>query len=111
MDFPVIHVFNLYVHRWYTKWQKYVGQLEDLSNDKQPTPLTNPGEKPGPIDNSDIVTNGGGHDGTGLQLPKTLYEGDDYVLVPQGVWDKLHGWYASFTCFKDTSSKIRRKKS
>ncbi|KAK9050819.1 hypothetical protein SSX86_030211 [Deinandra increscens subsp. villosa] len=28
-----------------------------------------------------------------LQLPRTLIERSDYVLVPQFVWEKLHGWY------------------
>ncbi|KAI3710591.1 hypothetical protein L2E82_40375 [Cichorium intybus] len=88
---------NLYYvvsNRWFTKWQKYVGeetgeyQSEELSTDKHPSTLTKPGERPGPIDNTDIVING-----DGLQLPKTLLEGSDYVLVPQGVWEKLYAWY------------------
>lgn len=99
MDFPVCHVFDLYVYRWFTKWQKYVGeetgayQLEELSNDKQASASSKVGERPGPIDNTDIIANEGGHDGNDLQLPRTLVEREDYVLVPQGVWDKLHGWY------------------
>lgn len=85
---------NLYYvvsNRWFTKWQKYVGEeagvyeFKDSSTDKQASPLTKPGERPGPIDNTDIVTNG--------DLSRTLVEGSDYVLVPQGVWDKLHSWY------------------
>ncbi|CAI9274637.1 unnamed protein product [Lactuca saligna] len=93
---------NLYYvvsNRWFTKWQKYVGeetgayQLEELSNDKQASASSKVGERPGPIDNTDIIANEGGHDGNDLQLPRTVVEGEDYVLVPQGVWDKLHGWY------------------
>ncbi|XP_023770478.1 ubiquitin carboxyl-terminal hydrolase 9 [Lactuca sativa] len=93
---------NLYYvvsNRWFTKWQKYVGeetgayQLEELSNDKQASASSKVGERPGPIDNTDIIANEGGHDGNDLQLPRTLVEREDYVLVPQGVWDKLHGWY------------------
>ncbi|KAJ9549733.1 hypothetical protein OSB04_022276 [Centaurea solstitialis] len=85
--------------RWFTKWQKYVGeeigayQLKDLSTDKQASPSTKGGERPGPIDNTDIITNGGDRDQSDLQIGRSLLEGSDYALVPQGVWEKLHGWY------------------
>lgn len=89
----------LFISRWFLKWKKYVGEetgefeFIELSTDNKSSPLTKAGERPGPIDNTDIITNEGGRDGTDLQLPRTLIEGSDYVLVPQGVWDKLHGWY------------------
>lgn len=93
---------NLYYavsNRWFTKWQKYVGeeigayQLKELSTDKQSSPSTKAGERPGPIDNTDIISNGGDRDKCDLQLHRSLLEGSDYVLVPQGVWEKLHEWY------------------
>ncbi|KAK9076616.1 hypothetical protein SSX86_004950 [Deinandra increscens subsp. villosa] len=93
---------NLYYvisNRWFSKWQKYVGEetgefmFEDLSNDKHTSELAKAAERPGPIDNTDIITNEGGCDGSDLQLPRTLIERSDYVLVPQFVWEKLHGWY------------------
>ncbi|XP_035842496.1 ubiquitin carboxyl-terminal hydrolase 9 isoform X2 [Helianthus annuus] len=85
--------------RWFKKWQKYVGEeigeyeMEDVSIDKQSSTLTKAGERPGPIDNADIVKNEEGRDGGDLQLHRTLTEQVDYVLVPQLVWEKLHGWY------------------
>ncbi|XP_071703155.1 ubiquitin carboxyl-terminal hydrolase 9-like [Rutidosis leptorrhynchoides] len=93
---------NLYYvisNRWFTKWQKYVGEetgefmFNEISTDKQPTQLSKAAESPGPIDNTDIITDDGGSDVKDLQLHRTLIEGSDYVLVPQGVWEKLHGWY------------------
>ncbi|KAI3693730.1 hypothetical protein L1987_76682 [Smallanthus sonchifolius] len=93
---------NLYYvisNRWFLKWQKYVGEetggymFDDLSTDKQASILAKAAERSGPIDNTDIITNEGGRDGSDLQLPRTLIEGSDYVLVPQVVWEKLHGWY------------------
>ncbi|XP_024994981.1 ubiquitin carboxyl-terminal hydrolase 9-like isoform X1 [Cynara cardunculus var. scolymus] len=85
--------------RWFTKWQKYVGeeisayQFKELSTDKQAPPVTKASERPGPIDNTDIITNEGDRDKSDLQISRLLLEGSDYVLVPQGVWEKLHGWY------------------
>ncbi|KAI7733857.1 hypothetical protein M8C21_028642 [Ambrosia artemisiifolia] len=85
--------------RWFTKWQKYVGEetgeyeLEEASVDEQSSTLTKAGERPGPIDNTDIINNEDGRDGGDLQLYRTLTENIDYVLVPQVVWEKLHGWY------------------
>ena len=51
-------------------------------------------ERPGPIDNSDIVHNGSDCNckENEIQLRMMLMEGQDYVLVPQGVWEKLHEW-------------------
>ena len=51
-------------------------------------------ERPCPIDNSDIVENGSDCDckENEMQLQRMLMEGQDYVLVPQGVWEKLHEW-------------------
>ncbi|KAL8207878.1 hypothetical protein R6Q57_007290 [Mikania cordata] len=93
---------NLYYvisNRWFVKWQKYVGEksgkhvFKGLLANKQASPLTKPAERPGPIDNTDIITQKDGHDGSDLQLHRTLIERSDYVLVPQVVWEKLHGWY------------------
>ncbi|KAJ0565226.1 putative ubiquitinyl hydrolase 1 [Helianthus annuus] len=86
-------------NRWFSRWQRYVGEetgeyiFEELSTDKEASSLTKAGERPGPIDNTDIITNEGGRDVSDLQLPRTLIERSDYVLVPQVVWEKLHGWY------------------
>ncbi|XP_076903003.1 ubiquitin carboxyl-terminal hydrolase 9-like [Bidens hawaiensis] len=86
--------------RWFKKWQKYVGEetgeyeLQEVPLDKNAFTLTKAaGERPGPIDNTDIIINEDGRDGGDLQLRRTLTERSDYVLVPQVVWEKLHGWY------------------
>lgn len=50
-------------------------------------------ERPGPIDNSDIIQNGNGSgEGDDLEVRRNLEEGQDYVLVPQQVWEKLFCW-------------------
>ncbi|KAG8658980.1 ubiquitin carboxyl-terminal hydrolase 9 isoform X2 [Manihot esculenta] len=87
--------------RWFTKWERYVGQGSDdpvvdmQSSDSQdlvdlPGRIT---DRPGPINNSDIVENGSDGENDDLELSRTLLEGRDYVLVPQKVWEKLVQWY------------------
>ncbi|KAL6986518.1 ubiquitinyl hydrolase 1 [Sarracenia purpurea var. burkii] len=49
-------------------------------------------DRPGPIDNSDIVVNGIDTEGDDLELRRTLQEGCDYILVSQQVWEKLFDW-------------------
>lgn len=49
-------------------------------------------ERPGPIDNSDIIEGGSGNEGDELELVRALLEGKDYVLVPKKVWEKLVQW-------------------
>lgn len=49
-------------------------------------------DRPGPINNSDIVENGSDGENDDLELSRTLLEGRDYVLVPQKVWEKLVQW-------------------
>lgn len=51
-------------------------------------------ERPGPIDNSDIISNGNGNncDSNNIDIHRNLEEGTDYVLVPQKVWERLLGW-------------------
>ncbi|MBA0657221.1 hypothetical protein Goklo_009524 [Gossypium klotzschianum] len=88
---------------WFRKWERYVGIDGDenlIGNQSSDSRHINGAssvvaERPGPIDNSDIVEDGSDSDGKGndIQLRRTLIEGQDYVLVPQGVWEKLHGWY------------------
>ncbi|CAL5430101.1 unnamed protein product [Camellia sinensis] len=93
---------NLYYvisNRWFTSWQKYTGQdvdaylFDKYSTDSQSFVLSKPADRPGPIDNSDIVLNANDTVGDDLELHRTLEEGCDYVLVPQLVWEKLFDWY------------------
>lgn len=50
-------------------------------------------ERPGQIDNSDIVLGVNGREGDEPELRRMLEEGQDYVLVSQEVWEKLFDWY------------------
>lgn len=78
----------------------YVGQpteefsSRDHSSDSQHfnmVPL-NVAERPGPIDNSDIIINGSDSESNDLELKRFLEERRDYVLVPSEVWEKLYDW-------------------
>ncbi|KAL0331584.1 UNVERIFIED_CONTAM: Ubiquitin carboxyl-terminal hydrolase 10 [Sesamum angustifolium] len=93
---------NLYYvisSRWFMAWQRYTGQtegafpFENHSIQSQSLILSNAEDRPGPIDNSDIIVNGGDNKDDDPQLLRTLEEGRDYVLVPQDVWEKLLKWY------------------
>lgn len=84
--------------RWITSWHKYTEQDPDTyffdnnSTDFQSSALAKTVERPGPIDNSDIVLKGIDTEGDELEINRALQEGLDYVLVPQGVWEKLFEW-------------------
>lgn len=80
--------------RWFMGWQKYTGQHGDAysgDNSSEPQHLMtlDISERPGPIDNSDIIVGSGGDP----QLHRTLEEEQDYKLIPCQVWEKLHEWY------------------
>lgn len=80
--------------RWYMGWQKYTGQpVGVFPFDEPPTEAStsSAADRPGPIDNSDLVLNGS--DGDDPQLLRTVEEGRDYVLVPKDVWERLYAWY------------------
>ncbi|KAJ6332613.1 hypothetical protein OIU77_008640 [Salix suchowensis] len=81
--------------RWFSKWESYVGRggVDNLDNGKSLEPQDLDVERPGPIDNSDIIECGSSNDGDELELVRTLLEGRDYVLVPKKVWEKLVQWY------------------
>ncbi|KAJ7952218.1 Ubiquitin carboxyl-terminal hydrolase [Quillaja saponaria] len=95
---------NLYYvisNRWFSRWQRYIGpsvgifSTDDQSSDSQhchvaPSKIA---DRPGPIDNLDIVLNERDFEGNDLEILKMLEEGLDYVLVPQEVWEKLLEWY------------------
>ncbi|CAN1139102.1 Ubiquitin carboxyl-terminal hydrolase 9 [Linum perenne] len=87
--------------RWFLRWERYVGQTAGdclsgwQSSDCQngDDTATKRVDRPGPIDNSDIVESESHSEGGELDLVRTLLEGKDYVLVPQQVWEKLLQWY------------------
>lgn len=80
-------------------WQRYTGKIEGdypfdgHSIESQIVTPSNVEDRPGPIDNSDIVVNGVDNKDDDPQLLRTLEEGRHYVLVPEDVWDKLLMWY------------------
>ncbi|XWS50184.1 hypothetical protein CRYUN_Cryun12cG0067200 [Craigia yunnanensis] len=97
---------NLYFvisSRWFQRWERYVGIDADenlIGNQSSDSRHLNGAssmvaERPGLIDNSDIIRNGSDCDckENEIQLRRMLMEGQDYVLVPEGVWEKLHEWY------------------
>lgn len=84
--------------RWFSAWQRYTGQregaqpFEEYPIESQILAPSDSDERPGAIDNCDIIINGD-YETDDPQLLKTLVEGRDYVLVPQEVWEKLTKWY------------------
>nr|TKR75027.1 ubiquitin carboxyl-terminal hydrolase 9-like isoform X3 [Populus alba] len=89
---------NLYFvvsSRWFLKWERYVGQgfIDNLDNGKSLESQDLDVERPGPIDNSDIIEGGSVNEGDELELVRALLEGKDYVLVPKKAWEKLVQWY------------------
>ena len=69
---------------------------EDHSSDSQHCNMvpSNVVERPGPIDNSDIIISGSdSSENDDLELKSFLEERRDYVLVPTEVWEKLYDWY------------------
>lgn len=55
-------------------------------------PLPGSFNRPGPIDNSDIVCESISAKTDDLDINVGLEEGRDYVLLPQEAWEKLHYW-------------------
>ncbi|KAE9451906.1 hypothetical protein C3L33_16186, partial [Rhododendron williamsianum] len=85
--------------RWYTSWERYTGQdvdyylLDKDTADSRSLISPKPVDRPGPIDNSDILVNGIDIEGNDMELRRPLQEGCDYILAPQQVWEKLFYWY------------------
>lgn len=88
---------NLYFvvsNRWFTGWEKYTGQDDDHAMGENSLELPDGrSDRPGPIDNSDLVSDANDGEVGNLELIRTLEEGRDYVLVPEEVWKKLLEWY------------------
>ncbi|KAL1568811.1 ubiquitinyl hydrolase 1 [Salvia divinorum] len=93
---------NLYYvvsSRWFMAWQRYVGKIEDDypfdSSSVGPSSVapSSTKDRPGPIDNTDLVINEVKDKDEDLQLHRTLQEGHDYELVPEEVWGRLLKWY------------------
>ncbi|KAH9774864.1 ubiquitin carboxyl-terminal hydrolase 10 [Citrus sinensis] len=100
LDLKEGNLYFLISTRWYRSWERYVcGDEPSIDNISFDSPHMNGvsskrAERPGPIDNSDIIQNGNGSsEGDDLEVRRNLEEGQDYVLVPQQVWEKLFCWY------------------
>ncbi|KAK4795653.1 hypothetical protein SAY86_027979 [Trapa natans] len=94
------NVYYVVSSRWYGSWQRYTqsGQQylyseESLDSQSSNQVSSNTGDRPGPIDNSDLVSNLGIIEGDDPELHRNLEEGQNYILVPQEVWEKLFCWY------------------
>jgi hypothetical protein len=89
--------FFLITTRWWQSWIDYV--IQDL------TSVTSNGShhhefgsktprRPGAIDNTDLIDDAALEvSNMEIEIHDTLVEGRDYILLPQQVWEKLHGWY------------------
>ncbi|KAK1400572.1 hypothetical protein POM88_000177 [Heracleum sosnowskyi] len=90
------NLFFLVSNRWFTEWKKYTGFGAYPDDEVLPEPhliISDAADRPGPIDNSNIVSTGSNSEGEDLQLLDNLEEERDYVLVSQDVWEKLFEWY------------------
>lgn len=93
--------FISYLCRWFTGWKKYAGFGTYPYDEVLPEPhllISDIADRPGPIDNSNIVATGSNSEGEDLQLLDNLEEERDYVVVSQDVWEKLFEWLVYFTC-------------
>lgn len=50
-------------------------------------------KRPSSIDNSDLIYEPTSETSSlAIELHDTLVEGTDYILLPEGVWNKLYEW-------------------
>lgn len=95
------NVYFVISNSWFSRWQSYVGScagmlsIDKQSSDGQDAEMTHTkiANRPGPIDNSDIISKGNNYDSNNLDIHRMLEEGTDYVLVPEKVWERLLEWY------------------
>ncbi|KAE9619095.1 hypothetical protein Lal_00046907 [Lupinus albus] len=88
-------------NRWFSSWQIYAGPCIGIfSTDEQSSNSQHANDvhseiaaRPGPIDNSDIISTENNCNDNSLDIRRALEEGTDYVLVPQEVWERLLEWY------------------
>ncbi|TVU25493.1 hypothetical protein EJB05_27992 [Eragrostis curvula] len=87
--------FFLITTRWWQSWIDYV--IEDLtSNGSHHHEFSSRiPRRPGAIDNRDLIDDTATDEVSSMEieLHDTLVEGRDYILLPQQVWETLHGWY------------------
>ena len=93
----LLHLFSLLAWgavggRWFTSWGKYTQCDDGYAIGEHSPELPDGIDAPGPIDNSDLVSDANDGEVDNLELIRTLEEGRDYVLVPEAVWNKLLEW-------------------
>ncbi|CAH9117014.1 unnamed protein product [Cuscuta europaea] len=86
-------LFYVISSRWFSAWQRYTGQPVGAYPLQQPSIAPDNAERPGSIDNSDLIERGSDNECDDAQLLRTLQEGSDYELVPKEVWEMLFQWY------------------
>ncbi|RAL53471.1 hypothetical protein DM860_007143 [Cuscuta australis] len=86
-------LFYVISSRWFSAWQKYTGLSVGANPIEKPMIAPDTCERPGPIDNGDIIVGGSDNKCDDPQLLRTLLEGRDYELVPKEVWEILFQWY------------------
>lgn len=84
-------------HRWWQDWLEYVNQTQMTTNndgsssDHHDSMLAL--KRPSSIDNSDLIYEPTSENSSlAIELHDTLVEGTDYILLPEGVWNKLYEW-------------------
>uniref|UniRef100_A0A7N0T7J2 Ubiquitin carboxyl-terminal hydrolase n=1 Tax=Kalanchoe fedtschenkoi TaxID=63787 RepID=A0A7N0T7J2_KALFE len=93
------NIYYLISYRWFVSWKKYVGLWDDedfistLPYHSHNRGFAKASCRPGPIDNSDIVIGTLATEKDEPHLIKDLKDGQNYVLVPEEVWEKLFDWY------------------
>ncbi|XP_078441070.1 ubiquitin-specific protease 5 [Wolffia australiana] len=94
--------FYLITHRWWQHWLDYVNQEVGSSVNNGSSPYGShylegssaAQKRPSVIDNSDLINESTPEvSNVGIELHDALVEGRDYILLPQGVWKQLYGWY------------------
>ncbi|GJN13067.1 hypothetical protein PR202_ga31400 [Eleusine coracana subsp. coracana] len=87
--------FFLITTRWWQSWIDYVVE-DSTSNGSQHHEFSSKTQRrPGAIDNTDLIDDTASDEISSMEieLHDTLVEGRDYILLPQQVWETLHGWY------------------
>ena len=78
--------------RWFVSWVKYTQHDNGCAMGEHSPEVPDGIDAPGPIDNSDLVSDANDGEVNSLELIRTLEEQRDYVLVPEAVWNKLLEW-------------------
>ncbi|WOL11391.1 ubiquitin carboxyl-terminal hydrolase 5-like [Canna indica] len=94
--------FFLITQRWWQRWLDYVNQDMTSSSvngsssygSHHHDSACSSNKRPSAIDNTDLIYDASSEvSNVEIELHDTLVEGRDYILLPQQVWERLHGWY------------------